>query len=156
MIGRAKITNWWFVFLLQLSGLCGCQFEPPKPVNPNVAPVTGRVTLDGKPLPKADLTFESLSSRPSSAITDEDGRYELTFDQFSKGALLGTHLVRITMQIRPLDPGPRPKPLPGRYNTNTELKVQVVPGENIFDFNLVSDSPAADPPSKTPLDQSTP
>lgn len=128
----------------------GCRFQPAAPANPNVAPVRGRVTLNGKPLPKAEVKFESLSSRASHGMTDADGRYEMAYDQFTKGAFLGSHRIRITMHFMPMD-SVRPKPLPERYNKKTELKVQVRPGDNVFNFDLTDESAEANPADTNPL-----
>src|SRR5688572_19674667 len=66
------------------------------------APVSGVVTLDGKPYGKAAVSFQPIGDkddpypgRGSSAYTDENGRFELISDE-NKGAIVGKHLVRIT------------------------------------------------------------
>ena len=68
--------------LLGLLALYGCS----KPYR--VAQVSGRVTLDGKPLQKASVTFAPLGTQENQAPgptawgpTDADGRYKLAFDK---------------------------------------------------------------------------
>src|SRR5438045_3919382 len=68
------------------------------------APVSGRVTLDGKPLANATVQFYPVAAPgtdpgPTSlGHTDEDGRYTLSFvdSAATKGALVGKHKVFIT------------------------------------------------------------
>ena len=63
---------------------------------PQVAPVNGRVTLGGRPLENADVTFQpDGSQRASIGRTDPDGRYELAYKRGQPGAIVGPHTVRI-------------------------------------------------------------
>ena len=78
-----------------LVGAAGCSGGP------EYAPVSGVVTLDGKPYPKAVVSFQPIGTgdnpnpgRGSSAYTDENGRFVLTSDD-KDGALVGKHTVRI-------------------------------------------------------------
>lgn len=66
---------------------------------PQVAAVKGLVTRNGKPVADLFLNFKPTSGRPSWAVTDANGRYELTFDATQKGALIGTHKVWVTQPI---------------------------------------------------------
>jgi hypothetical protein len=131
----------WVVLALPLAGCGGGSYK--------TAPVSGRVTLDGRPLAKAQVTFvpvagtgekEPLSS--SHGITDNDGRYTLAIiDQAggtTEGAVVGKHKVMIQGGIT--DPKrARQKNLPPRYNRKTTLECDVPPGgTNSADFNLKS------------------
>jgi hypothetical protein len=69
---------------------------------PAFAPVSGVVTLNGKPYPKGVITFQPISDgkntnpgKGSSAYTDENGRFVLIGTDGEKGAIVGKHLVRI-------------------------------------------------------------
>jgi hypothetical protein len=69
---------------------------------PNLAPVSGVVTVDGKPYPNAVVSFQPLAQpgstdtgMGSSAVTDENGRYTLTTIDGKNGATVGKHKVRI-------------------------------------------------------------
>jgi hypothetical protein len=124
---------------LVLVALSGCNNKPYK-----VAQVSGRVTLDGKPLPKASVTFapmfsqENLNPGPTAAgMTDADGRYTLYIDQNNPGAVIGKCRIYITTLLTdPVlddrDGGPpikRPKDrVPEKYNQRTELIYDVPPG----------------------------
>ena len=68
-----------------------------------VAPVSGNVTLDGKPLVGASVTTQPISvtgNNPGSgsfATTDEQGRFELELVKPAiKGAIIGEHRVMIS------------------------------------------------------------
>ena len=104
---------------------------------PQVAPVKGRVTLDGRPLEHADVMFQPAGSqRPSVGRTDAEGLYELVYKRGQPGAIVGEHTVRINVSPELVANPPR---IPARYDTQSELRVEVVPGEeNVFNFDLES------------------
>src|SRR5438067_2166344 len=78
-----------------LLGAAGCGSS-------NIAPVSGKVTLDGKPLANATVIFEPISSEKnpgpgSTAKTDENGQYTMQLmTGRANGALVGKHKVMIT------------------------------------------------------------
>jgi hypothetical protein len=115
-----------------------------------LAPVSGRVTLDSKPLANASVTFVPDRGDPdkdpppaSIGVTDADGRYSLTLSADTKatGAVVGRHKVMILV-----GPGEshdtKPtfhKQLPVRYNRNSELECDVPGGgRNDANFDLKS------------------
>jgi hypothetical protein len=104
---------------------------------PEVAPVSGRVTLDGRPLESADLMFQVEGKSPGVGRTDQDGRYELMYKRGVAGTPIGSNRVAITVSSELVS---NPPPIPARYNTETELTAEVQPGEdNVFNFDLTSD-----------------
>jgi hypothetical protein len=106
---------------------------------PQVAPVTGRVTLDGRPLELADVTFQpDGSQRPSVGRTDADGRYALAYKRGQSGAIVGNHSVRIHIST---DLVAKPPHIPACYDAQSELRADVQAGqENVLNFDLKSDS----------------
>lgn len=70
----------------------------------NVVPVSGRVTMDGRPLAEARITFQPAGDwqnpypGPGSyGVTDSDGKYSLQLiDSGRPGAVVGKHRVTIT------------------------------------------------------------
>jgi hypothetical protein len=128
--------------LLLLLLLAGCGGPHP------IAPVSGRVTLNGHPLAKAAVVFQpvpvqgDINPGPGSGgFTDADGRYTLTLTGKDKsGAVIGKHRVRITLvpESNPNDDTSRPtKQLPGRYNRDTKLEFDVPRGgTRSADFDL--------------------
>lgn len=118
--------------------------------------VRGAVTLGGDPLEKAIVIFESPDGSFSYAETDARGRYDLCFDSTTRGVTTGEKTVRIAMnrRVRGLNAndegGPDdkaggafakqpPEKVPARYNTESELKVEVEPDSRRFNFDLTRD-----------------
>lgn len=78
--------------LLPLFALAGCSGERP------YGEVEGVVTLDGRPLANAEVSFlpdpEKGNGGPRSvALTDKDGRFRITSDAGRAGAPVGAHRV---------------------------------------------------------------
>ena len=118
----------WFTVLLAFTG-CGQS-------GPELAPVSGRVTLDGNPVADADVMFQPEEKRsPSVGRTDKDGRYVIAYKRGVEGALVGKHTVRI-MTVTEITQAPQL--VPARYNTETELHKEVKSGENKIDFELTT------------------
>lgn len=110
--------------------------------------VTGTVTLDGKPLEGATVTFrpqEGESDRPSAGVTDASGKYELKYTATEKGAKKGKHRVEISTASNSEEES-KPETLPTSYNVNSELTADVTSGANVIDFKL--DSKAKNEPKK--------
>jgi hypothetical protein len=60
-----------------------------------LVPVSGRVTLDGKPMSSVTVIFESDNGTWSSGSTDEDGRYRMQFNSEVEGVVPGRKIVRV-------------------------------------------------------------
>ena len=101
-----------------------------------LAPVSGRVQLDGKPLAKAKLEFypvgedgkASPSLGPDSyADTDVQGNYTLKTSDGRDGAVVGKHKVSISLIDREhaREHKGRINILPEKYNGSTTLKWDV-------------------------------
>ena len=119
------------IFLCTL--LAGCSSES------NLATVTGRVTLDGKPLEGVIVEFQPLSDdgSPSAGQTDEDGHYKLMYTFKTRGATPGEHLVTIRTAAAFYDEEEDVEELiPAKYNSQSELRRTVEPKRNTFDFDL--------------------
>jgi len=124
---------------------CGC--SRPMPAHP----VGGRVTLDGKPLVDAQISFRPAQGPEAFGVLDGEGRYRLSTRAAGDGAVAGTHAVtlsQVTVGLA-LEPGVPPKlvkptpgamPVPEKYlrAETSGLTATVVPGENTFDFDLSS------------------
>ena len=133
-------------FLLSALGCSGGSYVP----------VSGVVTLNGKPYDKAVVTFQPVGSketpnpgRGSSAYTDASGRFVLISDD-NKGAVVGKHLIRImtrggdivgaspeggssdeTPTNRPVDP------IPAEWNALSKVEFDVpTGGTDKADFNI--------------------
>ena len=135
---RPSPARWCVVFALQITFGCalviGCSAKPTG--MPDVAPVTGTVTLNGEPLAGASVIFQSESGHSAMGTTDSTGSYQLTAPGNQKGAVIGLNKVKINSKLDG-PPGPNWKdPIPARYNSKSELSAQVNPGKNSFDFAL--------------------
>ncbi len=143
-----------------LVGLIGCGPQPTY-----FAPVTGQVTLDGKPVSDAKILFVPTRYRDASqnilpyayATTDKEGKYTLRSDGKRRGAAVGQHLVFIStknLAVKKNDESPpeqepaktneqteaKPETIPSRYNTESQLYREVKRGTcNQFNFKLKSD-----------------
>lgn len=114
---------------------------------PEVAPVSGTVTLGGEPLPGAMVKFipQQEGGVPSFGRTDENGWYELIYSRAENGAMLGEHRVEIST-FEPGDAGGDygdldsvayvAETVPAQYNVNSELARTVEADENTHDFDL--------------------
>lgn len=110
----------------------------PSEGQPDLGSVTGIVTLDGKALPNACVTFIPDHGRPSYGTTDATGMYAMNYFGTTAGAATGTHRVMIVTALAG-PPGPSYRdPIPPRYNTESTLSANVEPGENLLDFDLSS------------------
>ena len=116
-----------------------------------VHPVGGRVTLDGKPLLDASISFRPERGPEAVATLDADGRYRLSTRAAGDGAVAGAHAVTLALVTEglALDPGKPPRlekpspgavPVPERYlrAETSGLRATVVPGTNTFDFDLTT------------------
>ncbi len=124
----------------------------------NEAPVSGTVSINGKPTPGLWVVFQPLGTkdnpnpgRGSTAKTDENGRYVLRIDGVRNGAVVGEHRVAIATVVeegKNVNPetgspdGEQPavktkERIPDRFNDRTTLRF-VVPkgGTDKADFDL--------------------
>lgn len=119
----------------------GC--GPAKPDKP-FGKVTGRVTWKGEPLANALVAFEPENARGSYGRTDADGIYTLSYRGQPWGAVIGSHVVRITTQQllneEAEKEGDKPEIskeiLPPQFNRRTTLTADVSAGDNTINFDL--------------------
>jgi hypothetical protein len=103
---------------------------------PQLSPVTGTVTLDGKPLPNVVVTFVNGKGVVSLGATDDTGRYSLAYRGITPGAGLGASTVTVTSIAENPDIGLLEEPIPAIYNAKTTLTADVAAAGNSFDFEL--------------------
>jgi hypothetical protein len=134
------------VLTLAVLATAGCGKEPYQ-----LAPVSGQVKLNGKPLPKAWVHFAPKASKQTIAPgptshgrTDAEGRYTLGVDPEHAGAVVGPNRVFIST----LEEGTGDAPdaggmktfrdrVPARYNQETKLVYEVRSGgSREADFDL--------------------
>jgi len=115
------------------------------------APVSGKVTLDGKPVVKAVVTFvpvpkpgSEIAGNSASGTTDENGQYTLRSfvdGKWKDGVQVGKHKVSISRQ-ETRGEGDRSittEKLPKKYNQETTLTADIASGGNAnMNFELTS------------------
>jgi hypothetical protein len=134
------------ILLLASAFLAGCTADEYRELG--LIDVSGTVTLDGKPLPGAKVSFVSDDKRSAIGVTDSSGHYKLMYDSKRAGAMPGPKIVRITQadvagestdaNAPTSGEGAVKEPIPARYNRNSELKADVSPATKTFDFPLKS------------------
>lgn len=147
-----------FAVLLLVMSAAGCGGGPEKVIPEKAVPVTGTLTLDGKPLDNARITFYPSSAAQgdgSSGTTDSAGKYELQ-SVFGAdvviGAAPGKYKVVISRMVRPdgtpMPPDSQEPPMmsgaregiPLQYSgfSTTVLSANVASTGGTFDFALKS------------------
>jgi hypothetical protein len=103
-------------------------------------PVTGTVTLDGKPLPDGNIQFVPLDGKHGAEPgIIKDGRYELAAIEGQKRVEISASKIILGSSLRGAGGEPVPEEyLPERYNASSELTADVKPQENVIDFPLVN------------------
>ena len=132
-LANSNAKYWTLCFWLLLLGLLfgGCRKS-----GPELAPVSGRVTLAGKPLEKADIVFQPEDGRsPASGRTDAEGRYELAYKRGMMGGPVGQNTVQISVSRELVR---NPPQIAARFNSQSELRREVKAGQNEFDFDVTT------------------
>lgn len=128
------------LLLCVLPAAIGCSGKPKD--QPELGKVTGRVTLDGEPVPNVAVHFMPIGGRSSIGITDQDGKFVMAYLPKIFGAKVGKHKVAIKTHYNDeTDPEAQMgiEKIPKRYNGDTELTAEVKPGDNVINFDLKSD-----------------
>lgn len=135
-----SVCRFGFSLLVLASVGCGSQVE--------LGTVSGTVTKNGKP---ADSIYVNFMPDPSSktpgamstGITDDQGRYELTYEgeERPKGAAVGTHRVVLNdlapENFRGNGPPPVSRVQPDWMNAGkTPYRFDVEPGDQTIDISL--------------------
>lgn len=147
------------LFVVCLMGTSGCSEHPA------TGQVSGVVTHDGEPLPKADIRFipDPLGPRGAIAKTDDQGRYRLMYSSEVEGIIPGKYKVVISTRGSAANAPPPPtegesdsssnpyantpnsmtmaagkEMLPMKYCSSKEtiLRAEVKEGTNTIDFEL--------------------
>ncbi|MBA4029898.1 MAG: hypothetical protein C0478_03230 [Planctomyces sp.] len=95
-----------------------------------LAPVDGRVVLDGKPVADALVKFDPSKGPSSHVMTDASGQFTLSTTS-SKGAVVGSHSVIVTLgvptrseQTPPIESGV-PKETPMTVDSSVDYQFDV-------------------------------
>ncbi len=110
----------------------GC---PPADDYPPLARATGRVTLDGKPLPAGLIVlFKPKLGRPAAGNTDADGYYDMHYRK-RRGAIIGRN--HVSLQWPTGFQGA--VGFPASYGGESDIHVEVTEdGKNVFNIEMSS------------------
>ena len=136
-------TRAMLFFAIFLAAGCG---------GPKIAPVSGKVTMDGKPLANANVNFQPIGQgnvHPgpgSHSKADKNGEYTLEYIEGGQGALVSKHRVEISAiaddgKGDPEDNRRRAAPdrVPPQFNVKSQLTCDAPPGgKNDANFALTS------------------
>jgi hypothetical protein len=132
----ARSCPWAAVYVIALAVAVGSSTGCDNSEFP-LAPVSGIVTLDGRPLPDAHVGFEptpkpgtNVAGPGSYATTDADGRFQLLSLDKRPGAVTGVN--RVSIRTFKAERGPdgemkvlSQEVLPNRYTSGSELTFEV-------------------------------
>ena len=132
-----------FLILISLI-ITGCSGD-----DRGLAPVSGTVLFNGKPLPNAGIIFtpDEDNTRVGVGSTDKDGKYKLTSFQINDGAKIGKYAITIRAEeggdskLKPADAldfvrGKIITPLKYSRPENSGLTAEVARKNNVIDFQL--------------------
>jgi hypothetical protein len=131
--------------LTALAAGIGCGSKYPRE---RLAPVTGKISVDGQPLKMGTVSFRPMKDKGNTSLNEpageieEDGTYTI-FTQGKEGAPAGMWKVIVSSRD-PIDPQDPYKPtkshVPAKYELidKTDLKVEVVdaPAGGAYDLKL--------------------
>ncbi len=157
ILNASRRGPFWAPLLAVALGCSGSgrpAYEPPKGFNAaDLVPVSGVVTLNGKPLATAMVTFLPKEGVPAVGETDREGRYALKSIR-NRGAIRGEHRVAISYVVsadgEAMDMGERhahsmspamqsaSERLPREYSdlSRTKLRANVGPRGGTFNFDV--------------------
>jgi hypothetical protein len=114
------------------------------------------VTLNGQPLARGTIRFETTGERPATAVVENGQIVEATTYKTGDGVPIGSHKVAVFANADAAsavvdDPGKAPPPganymsgkslIPARYNDpeKSGLSAEIKSGENVVEFKLSSE-----------------
>jgi hypothetical protein len=89
-----------------------------------VVPVSGTVTIDGKPLTKGYVRVMPANYRPATGAIGPDGKFTLTTKTPNDGCIIGTHPA-VVLANEPLDAVSQKWHAPAKYADETKSGLSV-------------------------------
>ncbi len=127
------------VLLVFVSGCGSSEFD--------IAPVRGKVTIDGKAMPGGQIRFapiptpgESISGKSGFSLIREDGTFELGTDSATDGAVVGEHWVTVYSYNPRLGDGKIPPDAKFERYSVPDRKTVEPTGENVIDIDISSNT----------------
>ena len=105
-----RLSPWWFRNMHSFSRRCAVyqvaggallavviciSFASCGARGPDIVPVSGTVTRNGKPVPNVTIYFHPTSGRPSLGEVDSQGKFKLRYTHDQDGAKVGNHTIQI-------------------------------------------------------------
>lgn len=121
------------LMLICVSGCSGDGLE--------IAPVTGRVTVGGKPIENLIIIMQPVDGRASQGVTDADGKYVMRYTVEKWGVKVGSVGVWIDPLSTEMLEGESAllfKQIPKSYFKSFDELAIDGREQNVFDFDLVS------------------
>ncbi len=119
---------------LVLAALIGCGTSNSKPKS---VPVSGTVTIDGKPLPEGTVYFKTIQTGAFDSLPVKDGKFEGGADVGERRVEVNSYRIKIVKGE--MGGEVKENVLPARYNTNSTLSATVTAvGPNTFTFDVKS------------------
>jgi hypothetical protein len=128
------VVGWAMVVIAIL--MVGC-------AKPNIGTVTGTITVDGSPAKSGSIAFFPVDRKsPTAGSEIVDGKY--TAKVALGTAKVEVRVPKVTGEKKLYNTADSPKQkilaesLPAKFNDQTELKLNVQPGENHQDYSLAT------------------
>src|SRR5947207_1522504 len=127
----SDISPLWVFVLVFSTSFVGCSRK-----GPVIAPVKGRVLLDGQPMTTGSVITLPTAGRGAKSFIQRDGTFQLGTFGATDGAIVGAHKVAVVAYDRPANAGPESgngKLLVPQQYTNPEssgLAIDVPPEGN--------------------------
>lgn len=99
---------------------------------PELATVSGKVTMNGEPVPGIFVMAVPTEGRPSYGTVGEDGTYKLEYKKDLPGTVVGPTKISLTWPQGGGGPA-----IPGEY---ANMDYDVTPGANNYDIEMTSEA----------------
>ncbi|WP_020471090.1 hypothetical protein [Zavarzinella formosa] len=132
---RHRIQNCFHLILaLLFSAMIGCDSKP----EIKLVPVSGTVTLDGKPLADGLIYFKTQATGATNSLPVKDGKFEGNVEAGDRRVEINAYKVR-TEGFGQMGGEVKESLIPKRFNTESTLTAKVAAGSpNQFNFEVTS------------------
>jgi hypothetical protein len=134
MVCDLRVIVAWFA---ACSLLCGC--DSGKRAEPARFPVSGSVTIDGKPLAQGVVYFKTVATGAIDSADVIDGKFQGKAEQGERRVEVCSYEKVPAKADDPMSQDIQKNTIPARYNTDSQLTAKVTPnGPNEFEFKVES------------------